>query len=383
MKILLVNQHTVPGAADIAKAFFRAGHSVTLIAGYIESNEEALPSGIKLVRSFPYRRASTFSRTISWLGFIAHYSLHLIFGRRPDHILVTTNPPLAPIVTSWIGPLLKIPFHVLVLDLYPDALAQAGFVSQDGLLFRTWQRANRRAFRVARGIITLGEAMRTALAPYVDISRVRVISNWSDTNYIKPVSREQNPFVKRHELAGKCVVMYSGNMGLTHDLESLMDAAAVFKNDPRCVFILIGGGGKKKKLQEMKTQLGLTNVKFLEFQSGPDFPLAVAAADIGIVTIAKGAEGISAPSKTYVNMAAGQCLIGICPAESELTRIITEYNVGYAIEPGQSEKLASHIKYLLDHPESLQTFKSRAREASMKFTTAIADEYPRMIFPKS
>jgi glycosyltransferase involved in cell wall biosynthesis len=379
MKILLVNQHTVPVFADIALAFADAGHDVTLIAGHVEEGSRPIQGHVKLIGSIRYRRGSALSRFVTWLLFTMHYGLYFLFGRRPDHVLVSTNPPLAPAVTRWVARLRRIPYHVLIYDLYPEALTQAGFVSAGGVLYKSWQRSNRIVLQQARNIITLSNSMQNAVSAYVSTGNVTVISNWTDTNYIQPVRKDANPFIARHALMGKCVVMYSGNMGLTHDLESLIGAAVLMQDDNRFIFVFIGDGGKKKSLMDLSARQGLKNVLFLEHQQGENFPLAVAAADIGVVTLGTGAEGISVPSKTYVSLAAGQCLLAICPSESELARIVNEYEVGFTVEPGRPAEVAKVLRSLIDHPDELATRQTNARKTSHRFSSDVAQKYVALI----
>jgi glycosyltransferase involved in cell wall biosynthesis len=173
--------------------------------------------------------------------------------------------------------------------------------------------------------------------------------------------------------------MYSGNMGLTHDLESVVEAARLFVNS-KVVFVFIGEGGKKKKLEAIRTQYNLENVLFLPYQDATMFPFAMASADVGVVTLGTGAEGISVPSKTYVNMAAGLAILAISPANSELDRIIEHLKIGFCVLPGQPEVIAAHIKTLMSDPEKLAELKVRARSASLNFTSANAKQYVQAIY---
>ncbi len=274
--ILLVNQHTVPVFTDVVNAFASDGSKCTLFTGHIEPGRAQLDRSITLVHSKSYNRKSTFTMLFSWSLFSLHYFFYLLFCRRPTAIVVVSNPPMAPFVTALVTALRRIPFHVVVYDLYPEALQQAGLSSSASLLFRWWQRNNRWTFGRAKGIITLSVSMKDAVARYVRSEAITVIPNWADTNYITPSDKATNPFIQEHHLTNKFVVLYSGNMGLTHDLESLLDAAGELSSDERIQFLLIGEGGKRKKLEAIKEQKKLNNVHFLPYQDAVNFPLAMA-----------------------------------------------------------------------------------------------------------
>lgn len=378
--ILLVNQHTVPVFVDVANAFSSAGHDVRLFTGHVEHGRVPLTAGVRRIQSIRYGRRSTIRRFGTWMMFSAHYFLYLLFCNKPSHILVVSNPPMGPFVTALVSTIRNIPFHILVFDLYPEALQQAGMTRDGSWIYRLWQRNNRWTFSKARGLITLSESMKNAVVKYCDPQKVRINFNWADIEYVKPIDKAINPFIATHHLAGKFVVMYAGNMGLTHDLESLIGAARFLSANKNICFVLIGDGGKRKKLELLTQQANLDNVLFLPYQSPEQFPLAMAAADIGIITLGTGAEGISVPSKTYVNMAAGLAIIAISPPDSELNRIVEHYSIGYVVEPGEPEKIGEHIRTLASNPELLHKFRSNSRAASLNFTSANAREYVRCLF---
>jgi glycosyltransferase involved in cell wall biosynthesis len=377
--LLLVNQHTVPVFTDVVNAFASRGHSTRLFTGHIEPGRVTLLPNVRIIRSKSYSRKSTRSRLLSWCLFSVHYFSYLLFCKKPSAIVVVSNPPMAPFVTAIVAHLRNIPFVIVIYDLYPEALQQAGLANSGSLIYKWWQRNNRWTFSKAQTVITLSASMKNAVAKYVDDGKITVISNWADADYIVPMNKATNPFAGEHSLKHKFVVLYSGNMGLTHDLESLIEAAALLTEDSRIIFILIGEGGKRKKLETMKQQKGLSNVIFLPYQDSINFPLAMASADVGIVTLGTGAEGISVPSKTYVNMAAGLALIAISPPKSELNRLIEQYNAGYIVNPGEHIKLAGYIRALADNDTLLTDFKQRSREASTNFTSANARAYVQCV----
>lgn len=379
--ILFVNQHTVPVFIDVVNAFAASGVRPTLFTGYIEAGRKDLSDTVRIVKSVRYNRASSFQRLLSWLSFSVLYCLYLLFCKKPSHIVVVSNPPLTPVLTGFIARLRKIPYSIILYDLYPDALEQAGFLSPTSRISRLWRRLNLHVFEHAHRIFTLSDSMKESARRYLkdDKTDIVTIANWADADYIRPMPKADNNFVKRHHLLGKRVVMYSGNMGLTHDLESLIGMAEMLQDQKSLIFILIGEGGKKRLLQNMVEEKKIENVLFLPYQDATNFPLAMAAADVGVVTLGAGAEGISVPSKTYINMAAGLCLLGIAPEASELSRLINAYQAGLTYQPGDVHGLACGVRRLLSDQALLDTYKENALKASRNFTPENAHRYVREI----
>jgi glycosyltransferase involved in cell wall biosynthesis len=379
--LLLVNQHTVPVFTDVVNAFAEKHSDTVLFTGHIEDGGKPLSEKVCLVKSFLYRRNNSFTRLFSWLAFTIHYSFYLLRWQKPKTILVVTNPPTAPIITAFIAGIRRIPFYILVFDLYPDALSQAGFVESKSYLFRMWKKINAWVFKKATKIFTLSESMKENVAAYLpdDSRSIKVIHNWADGSYIRPIRKAENPFLQTHKLSAKKIILYSGNIGLTHDLESLAGAAELLRDEKDLCFVFIGGGGKRKLLEEMVSSKGLDNVIFLPYQDSVNFPLAITAADIGVVTLGKGAEGISVPSKTYISLAAGLCLLAIAPKNSELGRLIDVHQAGLVCEPGDAQGVANTIKRLLSDELLLEQYKMNALKASLNFTSENARQYVQEI----
>lgn len=379
--IVLINQFSTPLFVDVVNAFQEEGQEeVRYITGGSEIRHLKVKDGVKIVPSISYKRSNLLTRLITWLGFSLHACLYLAFCKKPSAVVVVTNPPFAPWVVSMLSRFRKYPFYLVIYDLYPDVLQQAGMMSPDHIIYRLWQRRNPKVFARAQKIITLSDSMKAAAANYTagDTEKILVIHNWaSDPG--SSVGRDDNPFAAEHNLNGRLVVLYAGNMGLTHDLESLMEAAVFLKDYDAIRFVFVGDGGKKKTLEGIRDRHHLDNVLFLPYLDGDRFTQALAAADIGVVTLGAGAEGISVPSKTYVNMAAGLCLLAIAPKESELARIVQGHNVGVLVEPSHPDKVADTILHLHRNPDVLARFKAQAKKASEGFTRRNAWEYVKVV----
>lgn len=376
-RILLVNQHTVPVFTDVINAIAATNHEVVLFTGHLEPGSQPLFPGVAVVRSIRYNRANSITRLLTWILFAFHYFFYLSFARKkPTVVLCVTNPPFAPLITGIVCRWRRIVFHLLLYDLYPEALAQVGFVRTSNPIYKAWQKVNHIILNKAEKLYTLSDSMKEASLVYVrDPAKVKVIHNWTDTSYIRPMAREENPFARKHNFIGKKVILYAGNMGLTHDLESLLLAAEILKHNDQIVFLFIGEGGKKRKLISMTEERQLTNVVFLPYQDSQTFPFAMASADIGVITLGPGAEGVSVPSKTYVNLAAGLCLLVIAPKNSEISRLVEFYKAGVVAEPGNHAEVASLIEQLIADDQKLWLYQKNARTASADFTPANARLY--------
>jgi glycosyltransferase involved in cell wall biosynthesis len=268
----------------------------------------------------------------------------------------------------------------VIYDLYPDALKQTGSLKKGSIVIRWITGFNKKLFLSAKSIITLSESMKTSILQYdVPEENIHFVHNWLINKDIKPREKQSNPFALKHNLADKKVVLYSGNMSLTHDLTSLVEAARILKDDKTVKFVFVGEGLKKKELVQKTQEYGLDNVLFLPYQRKDDFPFVISCADIGVVALGKGAEGVSVPSKTYSNLAAGLALLVIAPEGSELQRLIQNFDCGICCLPDNPQGVADQLRGLFNNENRLKRFQRNSFEASKNFTLENAKEYVRII----
>jgi glycosyltransferase involved in cell wall biosynthesis len=174
--------------------------------------------------------------------------------------------------------------------------------------------------------------------------------------------------------------MYSGNLGITHDIESIVYAAEKLKNNLAIKFVIIGGGAKKEKIKQMVMDLSLTNVLLLPYQDKEVLPFTLSCADIGVVTLDKGAENISVPSKIYYLLAAGSVILALSSKKSELGLLIDKYNCGKVIDDASVESITEFILHLHNNKSDLEKYKIESRKASHDFTVENAKLYYEYIY---
>jgi glycosyltransferase involved in cell wall biosynthesis len=197
--------------------------------------------------------------------------------------------------------------------------------------------------------------------------RVIFIPNWADTDWIRPVAKDKNEFAKKYSQVGKLTVMYSGNLGKTHDIETIIAAARQLKGYDSIHFMIIGEGAKKALVEQAKQRDGLDNLTILPFQPEETLPESLPTADVAIITLDIGAENLSAPSKTCYSMVAGSALIGLCDDNSEVGRIIKRHNCGIVVSPGDTDAMVKAILELLHDKEKLKRYKTNSRSAAENF----------------
>lgn len=362
-EITIINQDSGYLMIDIANDYVRKGYNTNLIAGRIVERDILLDERVRVVKIMRYNRSSNFRRLLSWFVATIQIWLSLLFRFRKSHLLIVSNPPLAPLLPL----LLPNKFSLLIFDLFPDALAEYGFVKKKSFVIKLWSKANKKVYAKARKIYTLTKGMRQAMAKYIEQGKIDVVPLWTNNLFLKPVPKSDNHFIKQHGLEGKFVVLYSGNFGYAHQVDLIIDLAAKI-NDPKIMFVLVGGGHTEAKLKNRLVKENIANCIILPWQEVNMLPHSLSSADLSIVTLSESATTLAIPSKVFNYMSVGSPILGITGAESDLEKLIQDYELGESFVAAEAEQIINFIKELSQNSLLAETYRSNSFKATQYHT---------------
>ncbi len=292
-------------------------------------------------------------------------------ARRGDLLLLTTEPAYLPLVGWLLNRLLGTPYLLLLYDLYPDIALSLGVLNAEHPLARIWHAWQGQCLAAARELVVLSSTMASRLRQsYPGLSTpVTVIPSWADPQRIQPMPRQRNPFVQAQGLQHGFTVLYAGNQGRCHDLDTLLDAAERLRHQADIRFLIVGGGARHQPLRQRAQQAGLSQVRFLPYQDPEDLPAMLAAADLAVVSLLEAAEGQVAPSKLYGHLAAATPVAVICSADSYLRQEIEMAGCGAAFRNGEDGPLAAFIRHLADQPLQARAMGQASRRHLLSTAT--------------
>ncbi|MBB1472227.1 glycosyltransferase family 4 protein [Luteimonas sp. MC1782] len=366
--LVILNQAANYLTVGFANAFNRRFGSVTLVTGSVHVQGEALDQEIKVHYINRWHERPARKKALSYgLALLRMWWLLLTKYRRHE-VLFVSVPPMAYLLNL----VLPHRFSMVIWDIYPDVLKISG-MKESHPVYRIWSWLNRRSFQRAYRLFTISEVMADALGRYVDRNRLVVQPIWSMFQGGERVERADNRFLRDHHTDGRFVVQYSGNIGLTHNVELLIDVAERLKDDDRILFQIIGRGPRELAIRRKVAERGLSNVKMLPFQSDDMFPHSLSAADLGVVMLDERVSQGSVPSKAYNLMSFGVPSLYVATPDSELARYANGFGHAQCLSAGQLGKIAAFILELASRPELQEKMAGNARVASGHFTRANAD----------
>jgi glycosyltransferase involved in cell wall biosynthesis len=303
--------------------------------------------------------------------------------RPGDAILAVTNPPTMPPQFLRLAKSRGAKFVLLVHDVYPEAMIASGLTAPDSKLAQQSRAKSEILMRGADAIVAIGRCMKELVLNRLendDREKVVVIPNYAETEDLKPEAEGENSVIRELGLQGKFVVQLAGNIGRTHGVEAMLDAAEALK-DENVHFLIVGSGARRPWLEQQVAQRSLANVTIHDFFPRERLGDALRAGDVQLISFVPGMYGVSVPSRMYNVLAAGVPLIASADPGTELCLLIEEENLGWSTPAGDGKALAAAIREAKSNPETLKEMGSRARAvAERDYSEAAVREQWKSLF---
>jgi len=371
----------------------RSGREWTLVAGpilgflgrllphrYLELDKDF---GIDIIRTYTYSprlregRGRLVQRVVQYVTFFITSFIAAVLMPRHDVVIYLSTPPLLNGVTAVTLKWLKGSRLIYnIQDLYPDVAVKLGAV-RNRVIIGICGVVEKILYKYSDAIVPVGEKIARRLREKgVPDRKISVIPNWMDTELVRPLGKETE-FSRQHGLKDKFVVMYSGNIGLSQGLETILACAEKTEEDD-IIYMLIGGGASKEYLVTMAEELTLTNLVFLPYQPKEKLSESLSAADVHLVPLKKGLSNYSLPSKVYGIMASARPIIASVDKDSEVAYMVERANCGLVVEPDDPVALEKAIMTLYNDRGKLNRLGRNGRAHLEKTNTRSVCTYKYM-----
>lgn len=354
-----VGQHL----ADVAEAMAAKGWRVTVLTanrGYDDPSivyplrECRAGVEVQRLRLSSFGKSSIPVRLIAQGLFMLQACAIALVLPRPTAMLASTSPPFAGAGAAVVARIRRARLLWWVMDLNPDQLIASGKIKARSLPARLFDLLNRFTLRSAAQVVALDRFMLDRLrAKAQPRNPIAVIPPWAPE--ISTAADDPAAFRGIHGLAGKFVVMYSGNHALQHPLTTVLDAARALELDRTIIFVFVGGGAGKQAVED-RIRAGAPNLLSLPYQPLDSIGASLAAADVHVVTMGDDMVGIVHPCKIYGALAVGRPILYIGPIQSHAGDIIATGQVGWRAAHGDVSAAMTAIR-------NAQALAQRERDA--------------------
>lgn len=377
---------------DTARRLHQAGFQVGALCGYpkeysqssdvpVEETVEGVH--IQRVRYLELRRSSFLGRLVNYFSFTFHIFLKMSRCRDYRSLIVYSNPPILPLIAAMAKKRYGCKLIFVAYDVYPEIAIRTNSIGENGMIAKLMRYINRKVFACVDAVVALSGQMKDFLVQNRDIApeKVHVIPNWYEDFCEKYDAPDPgHPFTAKY---GDCfTVSYLGNMGTMQDMDTILEAANLLKEEPRVRFLIAGHGNKFDAVQRYIQEHGLKNVDLYAFLHGEDYHQALAVSSCSIVSLLPHVAELCCPSKAYGYMMAGNPLL-LLMEDSDLVRDAQENGFGIQVPNGKPEELARAIRDLAATPEKQPQRRAAAQRCFReKYTTDICTRQYAALFEK-
>ncbi len=283
---------------------------------------------------------------------------------KADVMFIDSTPPTQGFMAAFLKKLKRIPIVYNLQDIFPDSLVHTGISTEKSLAFKIGRWMEKVTYRNADKIIVISEDFKqNIMAKGVPEEKIEVVYNWVDEQAVYQVPREENPLFRKYGLdPEKFYVAYSGNIGLTQNMELLVEVAERLQKYSDIGFVLVGDGAYLETLKQHIAEKQLTNITLLPFQPYSEIANVFSLGDAGLIISKAGVAANSVPSKTWSYMAAKTPILASFDEDSELVRITTENRCGVCVPPDDAEALCETILKMKSISERLPELGENGRQ---------------------
>ena len=244
------------------------------------------------------------------------------------------------------------PFVFEVTDLWPEAAEACGVVKNKGLIkLAHWLAMF--CYRTSAHIVGLGRSLCDSIvAKGIDKHKVSLITNGVDLSLFNNAGEDDSGRLKvrtKYGFGDRFVAMYMGAHGAYNSLDTIIDAALMLKDDPRFLFVFVGNGDEKPKLQKRVSDHFLANVIFIPPMPRVESPVMLSAADAFVLPNRKGDffKG-NLPSKLFDFLASARPVV--VAGAGETPELVMAAGAGKCVAAEDSSGMANSLIEFAEMP---------------------------------
>ena len=239
-------------------------------------------------------------------------------ARKGDVIVAKTDPPLLSIVLAPIAKLRGAHLVNWLQDIFPEVAEKLNIGGSAGRLFcqggdaasklvsaigKNERRGRRRHGCASRGAryTALEDHGRSTTGLTHPSSRLR---RSKKTSFVRSGCRRAASWCATQAISGGRTTSETALSAMT----LLQDRAVMSPTDPaaKVMFLFVGGGAKRAKLEREAVKRGLTNFRMRPYQPKENLSETLGVGDVHLVSLVPKLEGLIVPSKFYGIAAAGR-----------------------------------------------------------------------------
>lgn len=292
--------------------------------------------------------------------------LHYCLWKKYDVAFIDSTPPIQGLKMPLIKWFKHKPIVYNAQDIFPDSLVGTELTKKGSLIWKIGRIVEKITYKYSDKIIVISEDFKNnLLAKGVPEEKIVVVYNWVDETAVVDIPRSENKLFDKYGLdRSKFYITYNGNIGLTQNMDMLLEVAKALETNEDIQFVLVGNGAYLEQVQQIIKDRNISNVHLLPFQPYEDISYVFSLGNVSLVISKPGVGANSVPSKTWSIMSASRPVLANFD-ENELKAIIEKNNCGIFTKAGDKVAFTDAILKLYNDKELCKEMGANGRQFVM------------------
>lgn len=363
-KILVICQYYKPEPfriSDICEELVCRGHEVHVVTGYPNYPEGVLYEGYgkgkhidEVINGVKVHRCYTVPRQTGIAKRLLNYYSYAISSTKyvlSKKCVASDGKAFDVVYCNQLSPVMmahaaiaykkkyKVPVVMYCLDLWPESLI-AGGVKRDSILYKYYHHVSRKIYQKMDKILITSRMFSEYFQQEFEFQDEK-------TEYLPQYAEGIFEEIETKQATETFDFMFAGNIGSIQNVDTIIKAAELLKNEP-VRFHIIGSGSDLERLKKVGDNI--ENVIFYGRRPVEEMPTFYKKADAMLITLqADPVLSMTLPGKVQSYMAVGKPIIGAINGETK--RVIEEAKCGYCGSAEDAAELANNIRLFIENPE--------------------------------
>ena len=361
--------------SSLCNGLAERGYDVTVVApfpcrgideatriSFLNKKNKTNEYGVKIFRT----GASKFHKDIinRCIDFIYKtYKLYKTAKNIPTDIyIIMSTPPFLGLLGKFLPQASKKIYRLQ--DIFPDNVVKIGMTKEGSYLFNILKIFENNIYKNNDLIVTVSKDMRKQLLSRgIPDNKVAVVYNWIDEKECYYISKRENFLFDKYSIdKKKFIALYAGNIGYMQQVDTIVYAANILKDNNDVFFAIVGDGACKQEIENLIKKLNLQNIKIYPLQPMNLVSYVYSLGDVGLVSLKSGVSKLALPSKTWSIMSASRPVICEIDDYSEMNDIIKQNDCGFTCLPKDAKTMAENIGKLYNDEKLRKSMGENSRK---------------------
>lgn len=367
MKVCIFTNHFYPEdfkVNDIAFELAKMGYDITVLTaipdypkgkffeGYsLFKKRREVVNGVNVIRVpiIPRGKGGAIRLVLNYVSYYFCLSVFTFFHgitHKYDRIFVhLTSPFFIGVCAKKLSKRQKIPLIFWTLDLWPESLISAGGF-KNKILINQQTRMVRKVYEQCSKILIGSKGFEKSICEKGDFKEKLVyFPNWAeDVKGECPVDFDIHsiePFASKKD--DDFILLFAGNLGEAQNLDAIIEAANLLKEEKRIKFVFVGDGRRKTHLESLVKEKALQNTVFFTGRYPiTTMPTFMHHADVLLFSLKdEPCFNLTVPSKVQFYMAQGKPVLAMINGNG--ANLVKETKCGVSVAAGDYTELVKAI----------------------------------------